>query len=1017
MNPLLAAASNDTTQYSRFVWRRLEEPIRVLGQELSSALWVVLVTLVLVGGLVYVVRMYLKDSRGVGLAWASLLALLRLSVYALLAGVFMLPAMQTFVKTSTRDRVLVLFDVSGSMQTSDELYVPGKEKQETRQDKVIGFVTDDRIDFFGRLQALNPVTTYRLGTRLDDQAIHFLDGKVLTREEKEKPQRDKDGNIIPPEGAKLSLDYWNAWLEPLAKLEERPERSDAEKDRLGTLLAVNKKVIADGLITGTNLGDSIKAALDKEGSGQLQGVVVFTDGRNTEGSTSAFRDLEARAKASHIPIFVVGVGEIRQKVKIEIVDIRLPQQVQPEDRFRAAVEVTGEGLAGQKVDLTLDVVQVRKNKKGEEERLPIKLIEAENKDNPSAKREEISLGSEPLEIKPEGEVVFDRGTPPRAVVEFQLDAAALAAARKIDLANDERFRSHKWEIGETKDDAELKFQARVPTDSREGLREKVHKSERVDLRVIKKPIRVLLFAASANKDYQFLRSLLVREHDKKRMDLTIHLQLPPGVEGFKEGKEGRVQDVEPERLLPDFPTTFEAKSNRDDLSWYDVIVAFDPDWNRLTRDQTRNLRKWSARGGGLVMVAGYINTVELIRPHEGEEADKFAPILDLLPVALEDRRDYLDRKTDNPYTLDFQDATPDLEFLRLDEELDESRFKEDWDAFFYGSERQPGGKREVERGFFNFYPVRQAKVGCTAVARFGDKAAALKDGSLHPYIVLSPSEIERVIWIGSAETWRLREFKQSFHERFWMKLIRYAGMKSQNRGSSRIRLEMNNRHVQNKVVPIEAQIRVQGGDPLDRTIKPEVSLVKAPPALPEKEAKKKFYLMPRTANRDGWFTGGFLVKVPGDYEVQVKVPETGDTETRKFTVTESNPELDDTRPDFDRMYRLASEADEVINRVSDTVAQELKRRLTRPKLGAGEDAKDKGEISDDKARLYFDLKNAELIPSCMVSRPNEQESRGPVDDLWDKGFQLGQIDLPYALLAGVALLSVEWLIRKLLRLA
>ena len=35
------------------------------------------------------------------------------------------------------------------------------------------------------------------------------------------------------------------------------------------------------------------------------------------------------------------------------------------------------------------------------------------------------------------------------------------------------------------------------------------------------------------------------------------------------------------------------------------------------------------------------------------------------------------------------------------------------------------------------------------------------------------------------------------------------------------------------------------------------------------------------------------------------------TETQKFTVKEANPELDNTRPDFDRMYRLASEADEV----------------------------------------------------------------------------------------------------------
>jgi hypothetical protein len=177
-------------------------------------------------------------------------------------------------------------------------------------------------------------------------------------------------------------------------------------------------------------------------------------------------------------------------------------------------------------------------------------------------------------------------------------------------------------------------------------------------------------------------------------------------------------------------------------------------------------------------------------------------------------------------------------------------------------------------------------------------------------------------------------------------------------------------------------------------------------------------MAPRTGNRDGWFTARFLARVPGDYELQILVPETKDTQTQKFSVKESNPELDDTRPDFDRLYRLASEADDVLNRVPDAVAKELKQRLTRPKLGAaGEDAKDKGEISEDKARLYFDLKNAELIPSCMLPDVKEQVSKGPVDDLWDKGFRLGPIDLPYVLLLGVGLLSVEWLIRKLLRLA
>ena len=46
-------------------------------------------------------------------------------------------------------------------------------------------------------------------------------------------------------------------------------------------------------------------------------------------------------------------------MKIEIVDLRLPPQIQPEDKFRTVAEITGEGLAGQKLDVTLEITHIR----------------------------------------------------------------------------------------------------------------------------------------------------------------------------------------------------------------------------------------------------------------------------------------------------------------------------------------------------------------------------------------------------------------------------------------------------------------------------------------------------------------------------------------------------------------------------------------------------------------------------------------------------------------------------------
>src|SRR5207248_9542169 len=124
----------------------------------------------------------------------------------------------------------------------------------------------------------------------------------------------------------------------------------------------------------------------------------------------------------------------------------------------------------------------------------------------------------------------------------------------------------KWEIGET-NEGELKFQALVPRHKLEVFADKEHRSDKFDLRVLKKPMRVLLFASAPMRDYQFVRTLLVREVEKKRVELTIHLQMPPGKDK-SERRVGVVQDVPPERLLPDFPNKLDAKDKEDRL--YDL---------------------------------------------------------------------------------------------------------------------------------------------------------------------------------------------------------------------------------------------------------------------------------------------------------------------------------------------------------------------------------------------------------------------------------------------------------------
>src|SRR5262249_3047831 len=158
----------------------------------------------------------------------------------------------------------------------------------------------------------------------------------------DKPALNEDGTKKPlPEPRPLPPEYWTSWLRPNLKDVKAPEDWPQEqKDRLEKLAKVNEELLAKGTFSGTNAGDSGLATVTRELTNMGQGMVVFTDGRSAEGSPKAFHALEQRARLAQIPIFVVAVGDDRPQVKIEVVDLRLPQQVQPEDKFRGVVEVT-----------------------------------------------------------------------------------------------------------------------------------------------------------------------------------------------------------------------------------------------------------------------------------------------------------------------------------------------------------------------------------------------------------------------------------------------------------------------------------------------------------------------------------------------------------------------------------------------------------------------------------------------------------------------------------------------------
>jgi len=280
--------------------------------------------------------------------------------------------------------------------------------------------------------------------------------------------------------------------------------------------------------------------------------------------------------------------------------------------------------------------------------------------------------------------------------------------------------------------------------------------------------RVLLAAGAPTRDFQFLRTLVAQDEDARAAS-AVFVQPAPGKNEARPGAaDGAPKPLErfPDRLGD---KAAKAEDKPYDLASYDVIVAFDLDWTRLKGEEPDLLHKWVEKGGGLVLVAGPVNTVELTRSGDKDAAKRLDPIRDLYPVVLQDARAANDRDTADPWPLHFVGGKEGLTFLKLNPRGRGPHAG--WKEFFGADDKAPGG---VERGFFDAYAVTAVKPAATVLATFADLRAKLKDGSGMPYLVAADVGKGRVIYLGSGETWRLRQYRTAFFDRFWLEMIRSA---------------------------------------------------------------------------------------------------------------------------------------------------------------------------------------------------------------------------------------------------
>lgn len=318
---------------------------------------------------------------------------------------------------------------------------------------------------------------------------------------------------------------------------------------------------------------------------------------------------------------------------------------------------------------------------------------------------------------------------------------------------------------------------------------------------------------------------------------------------LQSGKPGISQEAH--EILYQFPDTAEA------LFEYDAIVAFDPDWEQLSAEQVRLLERWVAeKSGGLILIAGPVYTPQWSARRRGDP--RIDPIKALYPVVFY----YQGAATlslgrfgsERAWPLQFTRDGEEAEFLWLGDSAAESR--QLWGQF---------------EGVCGYYAVKDFKPGARVYARFGDPDAAI-DHVQPIYMAGQYYGSGRVFFMASGEMWRLRALSDAYFEQFYTKLIRWVSEGRLLRDSSRgVLLVDKDRAALGDPIAVRAVLQDAQHQPL------KLPQVQATIVQPDSTRLPLVLKAVKDEGREGIYVEQFTVLQEGDYRIELAHPTSAET--------------------------------------------------------------------------------------------------------------------------------------------
>jgi hypothetical protein len=308
---------------------------------------------------------------------------------------------------------------------------------------------------------------------------------------------------------------------------------------------------------------------------------------------------------------------------------------------------------------------------------------------------------------------------------------------------------------------------------------------------------------------------------------------------------------------------------------------------------------------------------------------------------------------EEPLPLDFTADGGDAEFLWLAPGRDRSRSV--WAEF---------------PGVYACFPAERAKPGGTVYARVRPDGGAGEDRRI--YLAGQLYGGGNVFYVGSGELWRLREIDDACYDRLMPQIVRHVSQGRLMRGTQRVRLLVDrDRHpvggtVQLRLVMADEPRLAAGRPPVCRAIGPEETIVTVPLEV--------------EPDRPGTLQGSFVAVREGAWRIEVD-PAAGLTEEPLMhRIQVQLPDRELVRPRLDRplLEQLASRTGGVA-------------RFPQP--------------SDWSTAI------ADELAARLPDRSRREYETGPPDDDFKR--QLNTV----LLAAGVGFLCLEWVVRRLAKLA